>query len=341
MKLLIHSRFWPSIGGVETVASILAHEWARAGHYVTITTDVAPALSRERFAFSVYHRPSLTAYVQLLHDHDVLVHFNISLRALWPSLLVRRPFVASHHGFYTIDREGNRDWRERLKLFVARRASVNIAASEAIRQAIGIDCVVIPNPYDATLFRCSEDDIAPSEDLIFVGRLVSDKGIDLLIRAVEILKRQNLICRLTIVGDGPEKMKATELAAQLSVIDQISFLGSMSQEDVANAMRKHKALVIPSLWNEPFGVVALEGIACGCAVIGSDGGGLPEALGPCGLTFERGSARDLAKKIEMVLSDAQLRRTLWRHAAEHLTEHQPNGVATRYLEVIKGAVSKR
>src|SRR5436305_516685 len=84
---------------------------------------------------------------------------------------------------------------------------------------------------------------------------------------------------------------------------------------------------ISSIIPEGFGVVALEGIASGCVVLGADAGGLPEAIGPCGLTFERGSAGDLARKIEMVLGDAELRRTLQLTADKHLAKHQPSVVA--------------
>ena len=153
VRLLIHSRFHPSVGGIETVVSLLANEWTRAGQSVTVVTDVERDPDRAtQFAFSVRHRPGTREWIRLLRSHEVFVHFNISLRALWPLLLIRRPFIAVHHGFYIVDRTGRRDWREKLKLWIARRSTKNIAVSEAVARAIEIPCVVIPNPYDPSVF---------------------------------------------------------------------------------------------------------------------------------------------------------------------------------------------
>jgi glycosyltransferase involved in cell wall biosynthesis len=198
---------------------------------------------------------------------------------------------------------------------------------------------VIPNPYDDGVFKNNTGG-ARDEDLIFVGRLVSDKGADGLLQALSLLKRRGIRPRLTIVGDGPERDVLERLAQELELKAQIDFVGVKAPADIAGLLTRHKILVVPSLWNEPFGIVALEGIACGCAVLGSNGGGLPEAMGPCGLTFERGNAGDLADKIEMLLGDLELRSTLQTNADWHLRKHQPAAVAARYLDVIERAISK-
>jgi len=205
VKLLVHSRFHPKIGGIETVASILANEWIRAGVNVTIVTDVPadPDLPKE-FPFRVYNRPSPWRFFQLVRENDVFIHFNISLRALWPLLFLRRPFIAVHHGFYVTDESDHRDWREKLKLFAAKRATENIAVSEAIARAIGIDCEVIVNPFKANAYQDS-DYPERNRDLVFLGRLVSSKGARVLIEALAVLRRSAVKLNLTIIGDGPER----------------------------------------------------------------------------------------------------------------------------------------
>ena len=67
MRLLIHSRFYPNVGGIETVASILAHEWTAAGVDVSVITDV-PACPEEKkvFPFPVYHRPGPRLFLRLV-----------------------------------------------------------------------------------------------------------------------------------------------------------------------------------------------------------------------------------------------------------------------------------
>jgi glycogen(starch) synthase len=87
---------------------------------------------------------------------------------------------------------------------------------------------------------------------------------------------------LKVIGEGPCRNDLEERVRKLGLADQVEFLGAIVGEPLVNILNRHKILVVPSSWNEPFGIVALEGIACGCMVIGSSGGGLPEAIGPCG-----------------------------------------------------------
>jgi len=94
------------------VAELLAREWVKQSVVVTIVTDVARPIERNSFPFPVHYQPRLSVFLDLLRKHDVFVHFNVSLRAIWPLLIVRRPFIAAHHGFYVIDESGHRDWRE-------------------------------------------------------------------------------------------------------------------------------------------------------------------------------------------------------------------------------------
>src|SRR6266478_397843 len=138
MKLLLHSRFWPSVGGIETVANLLVREWVKQNVAVSVVTDVARPSQQDSFPFRVYYRPRPWVFVDLLRKHDVFMHFNVSLRAIWPLLIVWRPFIAAHHGFYVIDESGKRDWREKLKLFVAKHGTENIAVSESVARTIGI-----------------------------------------------------------------------------------------------------------------------------------------------------------------------------------------------------------
>jgi glycogen(starch) synthase len=312
----------------------------KGGVEVTIVTDVrADPLRQKKFPFSVYHRPSLVHFLRLMREHDVFIHFNISLRAVWPLFLVRRPWVVSHHAWYQINRYGERDWRERLKLCLAKYAAANVAVSHAIAQGIGINCHIIPNPYDDALFH-TRNELPRDKELIFVGRLVSDKGADLLIQAISILKQRDLTPELTIVGDGPERSCLEQLATNLGLKGQINFTGARSQAEVAEILCEHEILVVPSLWNEPFGVVALEGIASGCMVVGSDGGGLPEAIGPCGLTFPNGDEQALAEQLAVLLGDRALFDQYRAHAETHLAHHRPNAVARRYRDVIAEAVNE-
>ena len=118
----------------------------------------------------------------------------------------------------------------------------------------------------------------------------------------------------------------------------VEFIGVKRGGDLANVLSAHRVMVVPSMWNEPFGIVALEGMACGCVVIGSEGGGLKDAIGPGGLTFPNGDATALAICIEKALFDSPTVQRCRAAAPAHLARHQPRAVARRYLEVMESAV---
>ena len=340
VRLLLHSRFYPSVGGIETVADLLTQEWVKAGVKVCVVTDVdAPRDDGRPFPFPVIYRPSPRRLMKLVLAHDVFVHFNISLRALWPLIFVRRPFVAVHHGFYVNDESGHRDWRERLKLFIAKYATENIAVSKAVAESIGIECKIVLNPFEANVYQTPERQTR-DRDLAFLGRLVSSKGAHILIEALARVKKSQLKPNLTIIGDGPERGALEELVRQLKLDDRVSFVGFIPTTDVAKTLQRQKVLVVPSIWNEGFGVVALEGIATGCVVVGSDSGGLPEAIGPCGLIVQTGKPAALAFAIEQVLTDHDLAEKLRAYAPKHLNRHSPKRVASDYVVIISKFLSK-
>ena len=97
-------------------------------------------------------------------------------------------------------------------------------------------------------------------------------------------------------------------------------------------------MVVPSVWEEPFGIVALEGLACGCVPVVTRSGGLPDAVGACGVVVPKNDAPGLADELGRLVADEPARRRLLAHAPEHLARHTRDRVARRYLEVIEQAV---
>lgn len=333
MKILVSALFYPSTGGIETVISLLAHEWVKLGHEVRVVTScsVSPE-DQKTFPFEVIRHPKAQQLLKQIGWCDVYLHANISLKTLWPLAVRRRTFVVTHQTHYRRE-SGRAGWQDRLKLRAARRA-INIACSQATADDLPVPCTVIENPYEETKFFL-DSGAKRDRELIFVGRLVSDKGMDVLLDALSLLARQNLHPRLTVVGDGPERAALEAQARELKLESQVNFVGRQAPPEVARHLNCHQVMVVPSTWNEPFGVVALEGIACGCVVIGSEGGGLKDAIGPCGLTFPNGDALKLSEQIALVLADARVRDTLLSFAPDHLFQHQAPFVARRYLEEIE------
>jgi len=145
----------------------------------------------------------------------------------------------------------------------------------------------------------------------YVGRLVPEKGVDLLIRA---LARINGMWRLEIIGQGPEREHLQRLAASLNLSQQITFTGQVPSTRMPAFYRELDAIVIPSRtlpnWKEQFGRVIIEAMACGVPVIGSDSGAIPDVIGDSGLIFPEGDVDALADRLQSLMQDESIRYKL-------------------------------
>jgi glycosyltransferase involved in cell wall biosynthesis len=335
MKILFCSyAFSPNVGGIETVGHILAAQFCRLGSTVTVVTSTPG--EQVAASYEVFRRPSLRKLRRLARDADIIFENNISLKTLLPLLLCRKPIVIAHQGCLTRP-DGSRGWQEHLKLSLLRFCH-NIAISKTVADALSVESIIIGNPFEPDEFgeggKAQRD-----KDIVFLGRLVSDKGCDLALRALAILKQEGLKPSFTVIGDGPEMPALEQLTAELGLTDQVDFLGTI-REGRGNIVARHRIMVVPSIWEEPFGVVALEGIAAGCAVIASRGGGLPEAVGPCGILFPNGDVEALASAMKELITNSSRRAQLAAGRYQHLEHFQPETVAKRYMEVFESALRK-
>lgn len=232
--------------------------------------------------------------------------------------------------------DGRLNWQDYLKHFLL-RFSASISISQAIAKHLTSPSTIIGNPYRNDLF-CELPEIPRNKELVFLGRLVSDKGVDLLIAALGQLKNQGLTPKLTIIGTGSEESFLLKLAEDMDVSTQVSFVGIKTGNELVELLNAHQIMVVPSRWLEPFGIVALEGIACGCVVVGSEGGGLKDAIGPCGMTFLHGNVQSLTQKIaDLLLNPHQL--AIYKAKADgHLSQYKKTAVAKAYLQVFKDTV---
>ena len=339
MKLLISANsFYPAVGGYERVAMIMAQQLAARGHQIKIVTWT-PGEPDPNLPFQVYRRPDIITLFKLIRWSDVYLQNSVSFNFLWPRLFCWRPLVFVHHNFYRSSRDTLFSWRPRLKR-LATLFGANISVSRALAETLPGKSYVTLNPYSDDLFF-RDPNIRKDRDLIFVGRIVSDKGIDVLTEALAKLRDRGLRPTLTVAGSGPEEPAIRRRVKELDLDEQVTFAGQVV-EKLNELLNAHRIMVVPSREGETFGVVALEGIACGCVVVGSIHGGLPEAIGPCGRTFTNGDPSALAE----VLHDLLAQPEKWNdhyfvHAKAHLDSHRPSVVADRYLDVLAGVLKRK
>jgi len=213
----------------------------------------------------------------------------------------------------------------------------NVAVSKAIASSLGVEATIIGNPFEASEFRCNSA-AQRNKDLVFMGRLVSDKGCDLIIRALAQLKREGHFVGLTVVGDGSERYALEHLVQSLGIESQVTFRG-MVREGRGEILRQHKLLLIPSRWQEPFGLVALEGIAAGCVPIATDGGGLSEAVGPCGICVPRNDVGALAEAIRILNLDEALRAAYLQNSEKHIAQYAVEQVVELFCKLFSSLLA--
>jgi glycogen(starch) synthase len=176
--------------------------------------------------------------------------------------------------------------------------------------------------------------VTPS--LLFAARLVPAKGGSVLLSALKLLSGRGRRVSLVVAGAGPEKQNLVDQAQALGISENVFFAGGLSQAQLADAMHRANAVVIPSLFPDPAPLVSIEAALAGRAVIASRTGGLVDIVEDkhTGLLFEKGNPAALADAIEMLLSDPELQSRLGGQArAAAVKKYTLTAMADNYEEL--------
>ncbi len=245
----------------------------------------------------------------LLHFHEPFVPF-LSLVVLRESRSVNIATFHAYGGFspaYEFGRRALAGYASRLH----GRIAVSAAARHFIDRFFPGDYKVIPNGVDVQRFERAVP-IARWQDgrknLLFVGRLEERKGLIHLLKAYRILRKTGCDCRLLVVGSGPQEREARRYVMTRR-LGGVEFLGRVSDDEKAQLFRTADVYVSPATGRESFGIVLLEAMAAGTAIVCSDIHGYKGVVrrGEQALLVPPANAKALAGAIGTLLADDELR----------------------------------
>jgi glycosyltransferase involved in cell wall biosynthesis len=175
----------------------------------------------------------------------------------------------------------------------------------------------------------------PEKYILYTGICKERKNHATLLRAVALLRQENLPVKLVIAGRlGQGESKLVRLAKELNISGDVIFTGFVPEEDLAALYSAARAYVCPSLY-EGFGFTVLEASACGTAVVCHNDTSLPEVCGDSALLVDARDPRELADGIHRVWQDDSLRESLIQRGFENLKRFSYERTARRTLDVYR------
>jgi glycogen(starch) synthase len=294
----------------------------------------------------------------IVHGHDWLVAVagdHLARRFATPLVMtIHATEYGRHQGWVT---EHPQSHIHAIERWIVARAERVIACSHYMRGHLAdvfdrdeSDIVVIPNGIDPRDLRHVKDLASlrgtfaqPQERLLLlVGRLVYEKGFQLALAALPGLIERVPNLRFLVAGSGPHEAALRAQADALGVSQRGTFVGWIGDDLLHSLYRIADLCVVPSIY-EPFGLVALEAMACGCPCIVADTGGLREVVSreDVGLRFHSRDPDSLAEMVERVLTDDLLRLRLIAEASEHVLGFDWSDIAGQTAELYRASVTDR
>jgi len=348
MRLLYWtSAYWPSIGGMEVISTKLVTALRARGYEVCVATshgqyDLPDVEERDGVAIHRFpflqalenNDPLLVLQTQrrlaalkrdfkpdVVHVNlsDAIVLFHLRTATAYPSKIVitlHVPVPERICGPETVFGKALRgaDWVTTVcqnQLELLRRHIPEIAP----RSSVILNGADVPELHPKPV---------PTEPprLLCVGRMVAEKGFDVAIAAFASISRDWPTARLVLAGDGPVRAALEQQAHDLGVAGRVDFLGWIAPGAMAAIMNDATIVIMPSRWQEPFGLVAMEAAQMARPVVATRVGGLPEVVvhGETGVLVEGDNSAALAGAVTSLLENPRLAAQMGRAARERALE---------------------
>jgi glycogen(starch) synthase len=331
-----------------------------------VTQTPAEDFDDRLLSFHVLRQPSLSQLLKIIRSSDMIHIAGPSLAPLLLGWLTRKPVVVEHHGFQTIcptgqlliepggtpcpghfmagrhleclncrsDKNWLASWKLWLLTFVRRffcsRVAANIMPTNWLSELTNLSNVVlVPHGIEIMAREAEPPSSHCPPRITFQGRLVTTKGLPVLLEAASILRSENRAFEILVIGDGPERVAIQQLTEKLQLSSCVFFAGRIADGNLDSAFAKTSVVAVPSLGGEVFGMVLAENMSRGLPVVASNLGSFAEVLGDAGLTFRVGDAKDLARQIMHLLDDPAFsyslggrarRRIFDRYLRSHMIE---------------------
>ena len=233
-----------------------------------------------------------------LRSFDVILMHQFSVKFYIIALLARRPIVVVSHIWDLSKKDFKSVSLRWIKKLLLKNRNLNlVSVSESVRKSLGLSGEVIPNR--STFSQHVGDQIIVKKDLIFVGRFTAEKGVHVFL---EIVRSLNIsVARpvsATMIGEGPEFENIKNSIAGYGLEERIELVPWISRDRLKEMYIGHRILIVPSLWDEPYGLVAAEGLSLGLRVFCSNRPGLIEATLNLAIYFDPYSIENVTAMIE-------------------------------------------
>lgn len=374
MKILISTpTFKPMVGGMEVLADNFAVHLTQRGHRVVLVTPIA-AKEQDDDVYKIIRRPSWREFFSLVKDADLVLSNGASLYAAPWSMLARKPVVMRHCGYQTSAIDGSgwydgqraplrpiasilfhiRNGRLRntmrgtlkilaLRLFAMYFVSRNIAISDWMKQNHPLpNQQRIYEPFPINKFVGARNSTGNYEyDFFFLGRLITEKGVDVLLEAFGLLqKRSNDKYRLCIIGQGPERKRLELIVKRTGQQNNVHFSGVLTGNPLVEMIRTCRIAILPSSWEEPFGGVSTELLAAEKSIITSRDGAFAEIVGNAGLTFPNGDVDALFRVMELLVNDQEMQVKQRKSCTDRLNNFNEENIIDEYVELFREICEK-
>lgn len=372
MKVAIFaSAFAPHIGGVEELVRQLAHAYRRAGDAAIVLTDrwprnlptheiyegipiYRPAMRvpegslKAHINYRLTHETILREVLSILRRHDIdTLHVQCVSHNGYYALLARRalglPLVVTTQGERTMDAaqlyQHSAFMNATLRQLLQEADYITACSQNTLDdmekyfgKPFGERAKVLYNGINLSDFEGVPEFSHPRPYVLGIGRMVPQKGFDVLIEAFARSEIQSH--DLLLAGEGTEREMLEEQVRRLKLQERVHFLGRADRATAVALFKGCAFFVLPSR-HEPQGIVNLEAMACGKAVIASRVGGVPEIVldGQTGLLVPGDDAQALALSITKLSADQTLREQLGAAGRERAASFDWAAIAAGYREI--------